>query len=135
MASFDDVISQSEIISVHLPATEETKKIINSKTLGAMKRDAILISVGRGEVIDEEALELALRNGVIAGAALDVREIEPAKDQRFADLANVILTPHIAGITVESQDAINKVLVSEIELALQGAPQKYAVGAVKQAKR
>lgn len=135
MASFDDVISQSEIISVHLPATVETKKIINSKTLGAMKRDAILISVGRGEVIDEEALELALRNGVIAGAALDVREIEPAKDQRFADLANVILTPHIAGITVESQDAINKVLVSEIELALQGAPQKYAVGAVKQAKR
>jgi phosphoglycerate dehydrogenase-like enzyme len=100
-----------------------------------MKKEAIIISVGRGEVIDEEALEKALRGGVIAGAALDVREVEPAKDSRFKDLSNVILTPHIAGITVESQDAINKVLVSEIELALQGMPQKYAVGAIKQANR
>lgn len=135
MTSFNEVIARSEIISIHLPANAETKKVINEKALASMKKEAIIISVGRGEVIDEEALEKALRDGVIAGAALDVREVEPAKDSRFKDLSNVILTPHIAGITVESQDAINKVLVSEIELALQGMPQKYAVGAIKQAKR
>ena len=135
MTSFNDVIARSEIISIHLPATAETKKVINETALASMKKEAIIISVGRGEVIDEEALEKALRGGVIAGAALDVREVEPAKDSRFKDLSNVILTPHIAGITVESQDAINKILVSEIELALQGMPQKYAVGAIKQANR
>ena len=134
MKTFDEVISQSEIISIHLPSNADTKKIINSAALAKMKKGAIIVSVGRGEVIDEEALESALRDRAIAGAALDVREVEPAKDKRFTDLPNVILTPHIAGITVESQDAINKVLVSEIELALQGAPQKYAVGAIKQVK-
>lgn len=134
MKTFDEVISQSEIISIHLPSNADTKKIVNSAALAKMKKDTIIVSVGRGEVIDEEALESALRDRAIAGAALDVREVEPAKDKRFTDLSNVILTPHIAGITVESQDAINKVLVSEIELALQGAPQKYAVGAIKQVK-
>ena len=135
MTSIDDVISRSDIISIHLPSTPDTKKIINATKFAMMKKGAILVSVGRGEVIDEEALETALRNGTIAGAALDVREVEPAKDQRFTDLSNVILTPHIAGITIESQDAINKVLVSEIDLALRGEVQKYAVGAVKKAAR
>jgi D-3-phosphoglycerate dehydrogenase/(S)-sulfolactate dehydrogenase len=72
---------------------------------------------------------------LIAGAALDVRVSEPPKDNLFKDLSNVILTPHIAGITKESQAAINRVLVSEIEAALTGTPHKYAVGKVKQASR
>jgi D-3-phosphoglycerate dehydrogenase len=135
MMSFDQVISASDVISIHLPATAETTKIINTEVISKMKKNAIVVSVGRGEVIDEVALESALRAGVISGAALDVREVEPAKDQRFTDLSNVILTPHIAGITVESQAAINKVLVSEVEAALQGLPQKYAVGSVRQSQR
>ena len=134
MASINDVVAQSDVISVHLPSTPETKEIINAQLLSTMKKSALLINVGRGEVINEADLESALKNGVIAGAGLDVRAQEPPQDKRFTDIANVVLAPHIAGITHESQAAINRVLVSEIRAALTGEAQQYAVGAVKQAK-
>jgi len=134
MTSLNDVVSQSDFISIHLPATAETKNIINSELLATMKKSAVIISVGRGEVINESDLEAALTSGVIAGAGLDVRAQEPPQDKRFTDLHNVVLAPHVAGITTESQAAINRVLVSEIKAALTGTPQRYAVGAVKQAK-
>lgn len=134
MASINDVVTQSDVISVHLPSTPETKEIINAQLLSTMKKSALLINVGRGEVINEADLESALKNGVIAGAGLDVRAQEPPQDKRFTDIANVVLAPHIAGITHESQAAINRVLVSEIRAALTGEAQQYAVGAVKQAK-
>jgi D-3-phosphoglycerate dehydrogenase len=134
MASINDVVAQSDVISVHLPSTPETKEIINAQLLSTMKKSALLINVGRGEVINEADLESALKNSVIAGAGLDVRAQEPPQDKRFTDLANVVLAPHIAGITHESQAAINRVLVSEIRAALTGEAQQYAVGAVKQAK-
>ncbi len=134
LVSMEQVITESDYISIHLPATAETKDVINSVLLSKMKKSVILISVGRGEVINEADLEKALRDGVIAGAGLDVRAQEPPKDHRFTDLSNVVLAPHVAGITQESQAAINQVLVSEIRAALTGGAQKYAVGAVKQAK-
>lgn len=134
LVSMDEVVANSDYISIHLPATAETKDVINSALLDKMKNSVILVSVGRGEVINEADLETALRDGVIAGAGLDVRAQEPPKDQRFTDLGNVVLAPHVAGITQESQAAINQVLVSEIRAALTGGAQKYAVGAVKQAK-
>lgn len=134
MASINDVVAQSDVISVHLPSTPETKEIINAQLLSTMKKSALLINVGRGEVINEADLESALKSGVIAGAGLDVRAQEPPQDKRFTDIANVVLAPHIAGITHESQAAINRVLVSEIRAALTGEAQQYAVGAVKQAK-
>ena len=134
LVTMDEVVAKSDYISIHLPATAETKDVINSALLNKMKSSVILVSVGRGEVINEADLETALRDGVIAGAGLDVRAQEPPKDQRFTDLGNVVLAPHVAGITQESQAAINQVLVSEIRAALTGGAQKYAVGAVKQAK-
>lgn len=134
MASINHVVAQSDVISVHLPSTPETKEIINAQLLSTMKKSALLINVGRGEVINEADLASALKNGVIAGAGLDVRAQEPPQDKRFTDIANVVLAPHIAGITHESQAAINRVLVSEIRAALTGEAQQYAVGAVKQAK-
>jgi D-3-phosphoglycerate dehydrogenase/(S)-sulfolactate dehydrogenase len=134
MAQLNDVVSQSDFISVHLPSTPETKEVINAQLLSTMKKSAVIINVGRGEVINEADLESALKNGVIAGAGLDVRAQEPPQDKRFTDLANVVLAPHIAGITHESQAAINRVLVSEIRAALTGQVQQFAVGAVKQAK-
>ena len=134
MAQLNEGVSQSDFISVHLPSTPETKEVINAQLLSTMKKSAVIINVGRGEVINEADLESALKNGVIAGAGLDVRAQEPPQDKRFTDLANVVLAPHIAGITHESQAAINRVLVSEIRAALTGQAQQYAVGAVKQAK-
>ena len=132
MASLNEVIANSDVISIHLPATPETSNLLNSALFSAMKSSAIIVNVGRGEVINESDLEGALKNGVIAGAALDVRAVEPPTDARFRDLSNVVLTPHIAGITHESQAAINRVLVSEIKNALAGQPQVHAVGAIKQ---
>lgn len=135
LASLDDVLKRSDIVSVHLPATPETIGLLNSTKISLMKKSALIVNVGRGEVINESDLESALRNQSIAGAALDVRSQEPPQDKRFTDLDNVILTPHIAGITKESQAAINRVLVSEIEAALTGQPQRYAVGAIKQVSK
>jgi D-3-phosphoglycerate dehydrogenase/(S)-sulfolactate dehydrogenase len=134
MTSLDEVVKNSDFISIHLPATAETKNVINEELLSTMKKSAVIVSVGRGEVINEADLEAALKNGVIAGAGLDVRTQEPPQDKRFTDLSNVVLAPHVAGITAESQAAINRVLVSEIRAALTGGAQKYAVGAVKRAK-
>ncbi len=134
LSTLEEVVTQSDFISVHLPSTPETKNIINSELFATMKKSALIISVGRGEVINEADLEAALKGGLIAGAGLDVRAQEPPQDKRFTDLANVVLAPHIAGITHESQAAINRVLVSEISAALSGGEQKYAVGSVKRAK-
>ena len=134
MTSLDEVVKNSDFISIHLPATAETKNVINAELLSTMKKSAVIVSVGRGEVINEADLEAALKNGVIAGAGLDVRAQEPPQDKRFTDLSNVVLAPHVAGITAESQAAINRVLVSEIRAALTGGAQKYAVGTVKRAK-
>ena len=134
MTSLAEVVTKSDFISIHLPATSETKSVINAELLASMKKSAVIVSVGRGEVINEEDLENALKSGVIAGAGLDVRAQEPPQDKRFIDLPNVVLAPHIAGITAESQAAINRVLVSEIKAALTGGAQQYAVGAVKRAK-
>jgi D-3-phosphoglycerate dehydrogenase/(S)-sulfolactate dehydrogenase len=135
LTNLDEVITKSDVISIHLPATKETTGMFNLSLIKQMKPNSLLVNVGRGEVINESDLESALRDKLIAGAALDVRVSEPPKDDLFKDLSNVILTPHIAGITKESQAAINRVLVSEIEAALTGTPHKYAVGKVKQASR
>jgi len=135
LVTLDDVISRSDVISLHMPATLETTKVINSERLSKMRSHAVIVNVGRGELIDEVALEEALSSQAIAGAALDVREIEPPKDSRFRDLSNVILTPHIAGITQESQAKINEVLVDEVRSALTGGSPSYAVGGVKEFKK
>jgi D-3-phosphoglycerate dehydrogenase len=135
LTSLEDVIANSDVISLHMPATPETMKVINASRLAAMKPHVIIVNVGRGELIDEVALEEALQKNQIAGAALDVRESEPPKDSRFSDLSNVILTPHIAGITKESQAKINDVLVSEVRSALTGGNPSYAVSSVKEFKK
>ena len=131
MADWEEVIKTSDYLSVHMPATAETISSINSKVFSAMKESAYLINVGRGELVNEEDLIAALKSGQIAGAALDVRSSEPPKVAELESLANVILTPHIAGITKESQSAINRILVENLELVLTGKPATHAVGAVK----
>ena len=106
-----DVLSKSDVITLHVPETSTTKNIINKQTLRYAKKGAILINYARGEVVDLEALRKAILDGQISGAAIDVFPWEPEKNgDRFQsplqDLPNVILTPHIGGSTEEAQQNI-----------------------------
>ena len=131
LTTFEDVLKLSDIVSIHMPSTPQTNGSINATTLDLMKKDAIIINVGRGEVINEEDLMAALKNKKIAGAALDVRAQEPPIKGEMESIANLILTPHVAGITHESQLRINQILTSNIELVLNSKPATHAVGALK----
>jgi D-3-phosphoglycerate dehydrogenase/(S)-sulfolactate dehydrogenase len=100
-----------------------------------MKPSAIIVNVGRGEVINEADLIEALKAKVISGAALDVRAQEPPAVGELETLPNVILAPHVAGITAESQLRINEILTANIELMLNGKAAINAVGSIKESTR
>ncbi len=132
LTTFDDVLKRSDVVSIHMPSTAETNGSINAKSLALMKPDAIIVNVGRGEVINETDLMAALKAKTIAGAALDVRTQEPPVKGEMESIPNLILTPHVAGITKESQLRINQILTSNIELILNSKPATHAVGALKE---
>jgi D-3-phosphoglycerate dehydrogenase len=132
LTSFEEVLKRSDVISVHMPSTPETNGSINATTLALMKKDTIIVNVGRGEVINEADLITALKAKTIAGAALDVRAQEPPTTGEMETIPNLILTPHVAGITKESQLRINQILTANIELVLNSKPATHAVGALKE---
>jgi D-3-phosphoglycerate dehydrogenase/(S)-sulfolactate dehydrogenase len=132
LTTFEDVLKRSDVVSIHMPSTAETNGSINATSLVLMKPDAIIINVGRGEVINEADLMAALKAKTIAGAALDVRTQEPPVKGEMESIPNLILTPHVAGITKESQLRINQILTSNIELVLNSKPATHAVGALKE---
>ncbi|MEV8145509.1 D-glycerate dehydrogenase [Specibacter sp. NPDC078709] len=96
---WQDVVAQSDYLSLHVPLTEDTRHLVDASVLAAMKPGAILINTARGPVVDEAALVTALREGVIAGAGLDVYENEPALALGLAELPNTVLLPHIGSAT------------------------------------
>ncbi len=121
----DDLLSTSDVVSLHVPLTETTRHMIGADALSRMKADAILINSARGGVVDETALADALRNGKIGGAALDVFETEPLTAEAgrvFAGLSNIILTPHIAGVTEESNVRVSRVTAENILRHLEMHP-------------
>ena len=132
LTTFEDVLKRSDVVSIHMPSTAETNGSINATSLALMKPDAIIVNVGRGEVINEADLMAALKAKTIAGAALDVRVQEPPAKGEMEEIPNLILTPHVAGITKESQLRINQILTSNIELVLNSKPATHAVGALKE---
>ena len=132
LTTFDEVLKRSDVVSIHMPSTAETNGSINAASLALMKPDAIIVNVGRGEVINEADLIAALKAKTIAGAALDVRAQEPPVKGEMEEIPNLILTPHVAGITKESQLRINQILTSNIELVLSSKPATHAVGALKE---
>jgi D-3-phosphoglycerate dehydrogenase/(S)-sulfolactate dehydrogenase len=132
LTTFEDVLQRSDVVSIHMPSTAETNGSINATSLALMKPDAIIVNVGRGEVINEADLMAALKAKTIAGAALDVRTQEPPVKGEMEQISNLILTPHVAGITKESQLRINQILTSNIELVLNSMPATHAVGALKE---
>lgn len=131
MVGIEELAATADVLSCHLPATQETKRLIDAELLAGMRPHALLISVGRGEVIDEEALTSALAEGRLGGAGLDVRASEPPVPGRLEELPNVVLTPHIAGITTESQERIMSILATDITSVLGGRDARYAAGAVR----
>ena len=132
LTTFEDVLKRSDVVSIHMPSTPETNGSLNAATLALMKKDAIIVNVGRGEVINEADLIAALKAKTMAGAALDVRAQEPPTTGEMETIPNLILTPHVAGITKESQLRINQILTANIELVLNSKPATHAVGALKE---
>ena len=115
------LLAEADIVSLHTPLTKETRHMIGAAAIAGMKRSAILINAARGGVVDEGALASALKEGRIAGAALDVFEEEPlgpASGAKFAGLNNVVLTPHIAGVTEESNVRVSRVTLENVATAL-----------------
>ncbi|MBI1828729.1 MAG: D-2-hydroxyacid dehydrogenase [Thaumarchaeota archaeon] len=119
-ADLDTLISSADYISFHIPFTESTHHLVNSQLLAKMKKNACLINTSRGEIIDENALYDALKEGKIAGAALDVFESEPATGNKLATLSNVICTPHIGAQTKEAQALAANVIAEKIIMILRG---------------
>jgi (S)-sulfolactate dehydrogenase len=135
LASLDEVVSTADILSCHLPATEATRNLVGARLLAQTKPTALFINLGRGEVVDEDALADAVEEGRLAGAGLDVRAEEPPTRGRLERLGSVVLTPHVAGITEQSQARILQVLADDIRSVLAGGEARNAVGAVRAGRR
>jgi len=115
--SLEQLLAQADIVSLHTPLTAETRHLIDAKALAGMKKGAILVNAARGGVVDEAALAEALKAGLIGGAALDVFEVEPLTAEagaRFAGLSNLLLTPHIAGVTEESNVRVSSLVARKV---------------------
>jgi len=116
----EDLLKQSNFVSIHVPLLETTRHLINAENLKLMKPTAYLINTSRGPVIDEAALAEALSNKTIKGAALDVFEFEPKITPELLTLDNVILTPHIASATEETRSKMSALAAANIIEALEG---------------
>lgn len=119
-ADIDTLISSADFISFHVPLTETTHHLVNAKRISTMKKTAYIINTSRGEIIDEDALYDALKEGKIAGAALDVFEKEPATGNKLTTLPNVVCTPHIGAQTKEAQALAANVIGEKIIMILRG---------------
>ncbi len=128
VATPGEVAAAADIISLHVPLTEQTRGLVDAEFLARLHPDSFLINVARGGVVDEEALADALDAGRLAGAALDVRVDEPPRVGRLEANERVILTPHVAGLTVEAQRSVASMLAGDVERILSGAPAACAVG-------
>lgn len=119
-ARIEDVLQEADVLSINVPLTKETKGMIAAEQLAMMKKTAVLINTARGPVVDEADLIKALKDGVIAGAGLDVFDDETAVNPEFFEMENVVLTPHIASATVEARMFMAEMAVGNIEKVLDG---------------
>lgn len=115
-ASLEELLPQSDYLSLHLPLTEQTRGLIGAAELAVMKRDAVVVNCARGGVVDEAELFTALRGGALRGAALDVFETEPPGPQPLFELPNVVVTPHLGASTLEAQ---SRAAMEAVEIVLE----------------
>jgi glyoxylate reductase len=113
-----ELLARADVVSLHLPLTEESRHLIDADTLGRMKPDAVLVNVSRGPIVDEEALVAALVAEQIAGAALDVFEREPEVHPGLLELENVVLVPHLGSATHETRHAMGMLCVEALRAVL-----------------
>lgn len=118
--SLDRLLNTSDVVSLHVPLTEETTHLIDKRALARMKRSAYLVNTSRGPVVDEAALAWALEQHLIAGAALDVYEHEPAVHPTLSGLENVLLLPHIGSATTETRTAMADLAAENVVRVLNG---------------
>jgi glyoxylate reductase len=124
----EELLEQSDFVSLHCPATEQTRHLINSETLALMKPEAHLINTARGDVVHESDLVRALSSGVIAGAGLDVYEAEPKLAKGLVELANVVLLPHMGSGTTQTRVAMGECALANIRAFAAGEPLPNQVG-------
>lgn len=133
-ATLEQLLAESDIVTIHAPLTQETYHMIGQKELNRMKPGAVLLNLGRGGIIDEQALYAALTNNHLSFAALDVQEEEPCETSPLFELPNFIATPHVAGLTEDALSRAGKRIVVEalhhvgIEVHDTVSPLKDAVG-------
>ena len=118
--SLDSLLAASDVVSLHCPATPETRHLVGARELARMKRSAILVNTARGDVVDEAALAAALRDGTITAAGLDVFEAEPRVHPALLTLENVVLLPHLGSATVETRTAMGMRALANLEAFFAG---------------
>jgi D-3-phosphoglycerate dehydrogenase len=125
--SFDEIIAQSDFLSLHLPLSATTKNMLNAETIAKMKKGVYIVDAARGGIIDEEALLAALNSGQVAGAALDVFTAEPPGLTPLVAHPKVIATPHIGAQTLEAQARAGYDIATEVAAALKGEKLRWKV--------
>jgi lactate dehydrogenase-like 2-hydroxyacid dehydrogenase len=126
-STLDEVLEQADFVSLHCPATPETRHLMNRERLARMRRSAYLINTARGDVVDEAALVDALADGTIAGAGLDVYEQEPRVSPALLKMENVVLLPHLGSATKETRVAMGMRALENLRLFFSGAPLRDRV--------
>jgi len=127
--TFEKLISQSDIISIHVPHTKETNQIFNMKIFRKMKNTAFLINTSRGKVVNEKDLAIALKQKIIAGAGLDVFETEPInKNHPFLKLENIVLAPHVGSSTKETRAKMSEITIKNLILGMRGKKPIFSIG-------
>lgn len=118
--TLDELVAAADVVSLHLPLLPSTRSLFDATRIASMKPGAVLVNAARGGIVDEAALAAALRNGHLGGAALDTFEVEPlGADNPFAGCPNLILTPHVAGPSMESSARISTFIAAEVIKALR----------------
>ncbi len=127
--TLDKLITQSDVISIHVPHTKETNQLFDMKIFKKMKKSAFLINTARGKIVNEKDLITALNKKIIAGAALDVYELEPiSKKHPFTKIQNIVLAPHMGSSTKETRVKMAEITIKNLNLGINGKPPIYSVG-------
>jgi (S)-sulfolactate dehydrogenase len=118
-AGLDEVIRTADVVSLHVPLVDSTRGLFDAARIASMKRGAVLVNTARGGIVDEVALAAALRSGHLGGAAIDVFDVEPVPASAHFDACpNLVLTPHVAGVTAEANERVSFLIARELLEAL-----------------